>query len=472
MARQLHLLLLLAIIFPVIAYNTDICCELAKEDQAFVEGPDGGVPPSALQTCGQAFVPNTTAALPLYVDYAFCSKRCGGMGRSNISQPSQWAAPVVQFLLPSVIFSLSIPREKIIDTDYAEMFISRRRITNRALQSSIVFLGFIFAWIPVLVDGVLWIMIIVVGAGNMIIGGLYEAVIDASMICLDRGLLILTLLQFRILKFVKALDDIPALDDSSALAMKRELLATLACGNLRLSKNHHSKTKILESIQLPEPEGEKSRSRLLNLIGAQSGFGGAIGSPVLFYLGAFIYTILDLQNDPSDQDSAISLGFGIEWMIIVHVAIISGTLLAANNPSTSSGITGTKHDAMDRHRVLQPEKWYDWLRLSKKTYETEFQPVSIWDRGQNKWEWIESTEAWTDKATKTQFQKDMRFGVCSWIWIFVMAFFLIVIPPAAGGVVAYATPPKGVACRSLSFILYGCGQVNPLRSHTFFSGQS
>jgi hypothetical protein len=52
-------------------------------------------------------------------------------------------------------------------------------------------------------------------------------------------------------------------------------------------------------------------SRLLNLLGAQADFGGAVGSPVLFFLGAFIYTILDLKQDPSSEDSAISLGFGI-----------------------------------------------------------------------------------------------------------------------------------------------------------------
>lgn len=63
-----------------------------------------------------------------------------------------------------------------------------------------------------------------------------------------------------------------------------------------------------------------------------------------------MYNIIDFQNDPSDQDNSISLGFGIEWMIIVHVAIVSGTLLAANNPSTSSGIVGSEHTAMGRSR--------------------------------------------------------------------------------------------------------------------------
>jgi hypothetical protein len=33
---------------------------------------------------------------------------------------------------------------------------------------------------------------------------------------------------------------------------------------------------------------------------------------VLFYLGTFLYTLLSLQSSLSDEDTAISLGFGIE----------------------------------------------------------------------------------------------------------------------------------------------------------------
>ncbi|KAL3427639.1 hypothetical protein PVAG01_01148 [Phlyctema vagabunda] len=276
----------------------------------------------------------------------------------------------------------------------------------------------------------------------MIIGGLYEAVID-----------------FRIIKYVKNLDD-------SNLAVKRELLATLASGNLRLSPRSPSdpKTKILSSLQPTGADPERTRHRLLSLIGAQSSFGGVVGSPVLFYIGAFVYNIIDLQNDPSDQDNAISLGFGIEWMIIVHVAIVSGTLLAANNPSTSSGIVGSEHAAMGRSRnpggdrAPAREGWAQLLGWSK-TYDTNFQPVSIWSRGANKMNWIQDTDAWKNTKTSVAFKESMRFSFLSWFSIFTLAFLLIVIPPASGGVVAWATPPRGIACRSLSFITYGGSQL-------------
>jgi hypothetical protein len=36
----------------------------------------------------------------------------------------------------------------------------------------------------------------------------------------------------------------------------------------------------------------------------------------------------------------------MEWMIIVHVTIVSGCLLASNNHSTSLGIVGGDHEAL------------------------------------------------------------------------------------------------------------------------------
>lgn len=76
------------------------------------------------------------------------------------------------------------------------------------------------------------------------------------------------------------------------------------------------------------------------MINSQHSFGAAFGAPALFYLGAFVCIIIDLKSDPSNLGSAISLAFGIEWMIVVHVAIISRCLLANDNPSTSVGIVG------------------------------------------------------------------------------------------------------------------------------------
>lgn len=97
-------------------------------------------------------------------------------------------------------------------------------------------------------------------------------------------------------------------------------------------------------------------------------------------------------------------------------------------------------------------KYLGW----NKTYDTEFEPVSLWSRGVNKMEWIRQTDAWISEDTS--FQEVMRITWLGWIFkVFLPALSLIAIPPAAGGVVAFFTPPRGIGCRSLSFILYaGC----------------
>jgi len=469
-------LLLIATLFltSILAYDGTTCCELAKSEGAFISP----VPALGNQTCGQSYSTSLSAAMPLYVNYTFCSSKCRGMGLSKFKEPSEWAAPLVQFILPSVIFSMTIPRRKKIEFDY--VFDRRIKITKKGrwlwindfaqLARSMFYFSIIL--FPVFIDTIVWIAVIVVGAGNMLTGGLYEAFLD-----------------YRIVKYVEKMSPLDGDDlDEPKLEMKRELLVTIAAGNLKLDEDKGSpQAMILKSLTIPgvgEPsEGsEKGRSRLLNLLGAQYSFGSAVGSPVLFYLGSFVYTILDLQTNPSSQDAAISLGFGIEWMIIVHVAIVSGCLLASNNPSTSSGIVGSDHEALEESRkdplprvssdrsTLRPpqgpeqrsnrwnRKWIVHKILGwSDAYDTKFQPVSLWSRGSNTRLWIEKSTAW---ANDPDFQDMMKMTGWGWAFkVFFPALMLIAIPPAAGGVVAYYTPPRGVSCRSLSFIVYASCQL-------------
>ncbi len=472
--RRALILIATLCLSSVLAYDGTTCCELAKSEGAFINP----VPAFENQTCGQTYSTSLNAAMPLYVNYTFCSSKCRGMGLSKLKEPSEWAAPLVQFILPSVIFSMTIPRRKKIEFDY--VFDRRIEITKKKrwfwindfaqLARSMVYFSIIL--FPVFIDTIVWIAVIVVGAGNMLTGGLYEAFLD-----------------YRIVRYVEKMNHSGGDDlDETKLEMKRELLVTIAAGNLKLDEDKGSpQAMILQSLTIPgagEPsEGsEKSRSRLLNLLGAQSSFGSAVGSPVLFYLGSFVYTILDLQTNPSSQDAAISLGFGIEWMIIVHVAIVSGCLLASNNPSTSSGIVGSDHEILEESRkhhlprtssdraALRPpqgpeqnsdrwsRKWIVHKILGwSDAYDTKFQPVSLWSRGSNKRLWIEKSKAW---ANDPGFLKLMKITGWGWAFkVFFPALMLIAIPPATGGVVAYFTPPRGLGCRSLSFIVYASCQL-------------
>jgi hypothetical protein len=366
---------------------------------------------------------------------------------------------------------MTIPRRKKISFEYLfdwpKQYVRRSRWSwlNTSIQLAISLTCFSIIIIPVVVDTLIWIFVIVVGAANMLIGGLYEAHLD-----------------YRIVKYIKEMSA-DGNTSEKRLELQRELLVSVVSGNLMLEEGS-PQTTIPRSLTTTDSGDKtrglkKSQSRLLNLLGAQTSFGSAVGSPVIFFLGAFIYTILDLKNDPSSEDAAISLGFGMEWMIIVHVAIVSGCLLASNNPSTSSGIVGGNHVALPKQRrestVLQrvrtfsaisreddsPDDNWEWFCHKilgwSDAYKTEFQPVSLWSRGMNKMKWIRQSKAWAEDEA---FRETMRITPWGWIIkVFIPTLLLIAVPPAAGGVVAYLTPPRGIGCRSLSFIMYGTCQL-------------
>jgi hypothetical protein len=186
---------------------------------------------------------------------------------------------------------------------------------------------------------------------------------------------------------------------------------------------------------------------------------------------------------------------------------MSGCLLAANNPSTSAGIVGSGHEAL--HHPLTPAPTWTttlrpgdssykshkggWERFSRiylgwnNSYDTRFQPVSLWSkspfpdyiflnievsqnfyeatnslhigRGTNKMAWIRESEAYRNPEDDS-FKKLMVITRYGWFFkVFMPTISLVVLPPATGGVVAYFTPPRGLGCRSLSFIVYAFCQV-------------
>ena len=159
-------------------------------------------------------------------------------------------------------------------------------------------------------DSVAWIAVILTLAGPMMLGGLYEAVLD-----------------WKILHYLKS-DTGSQLNEVDAV----ELLITVVSGNLLHTDGDVNPQEEIKDALGGTASNETKRARLLGLVDSQMGYGAIVGAPVVFYLGAFVYTILDLSNNPSDQDAAISLAFGVEWMIIVHVAIIGSCVLATNNP--------------------------------------------------------------------------------------------------------------------------------------------
>ena len=247
-------------------------------------------------------------------------------------------------------------------------------------------------------------------------------------------------------------------DDDAAI----ELLATVVAGNLQHKTNEVDPQAEITDALLNSTDSEAKRTRLLGLVDSQMGYGTIVGAPVVFYLGAFIYTILDLSNKPSDQDAAISLAFGVEWMIVVHVAMVGSCLLATNNPSTASVLVGRQRPRITRIPTAQQLTGHQppgfWQRLLHgdliflgDVHKNRYQPVTLWSRGRNKKQWVQESHAFLNDQNANQ---RLKVGWKPRIIIFTATCVLINLPATAGAVVAWRTPPIGWGCRSLSFVCY------------------
>jgi hypothetical protein len=414
------------------SYSDGTCCALFKDmRQLLVEQNETYLQPTIdTLICGQIFGPNVLPAPNAYIPYRQCAERCEGFDVSKPSEPSTWAAPVVQFILPSIIFSMSIPRRR--------MFMVRFEIGSGFWS----FLAGCALAILTALDTIISVAMTLVLAGPLMVSGLTEAVLD-----------------FRILL---ALENRPGLSRGSKL----RLIITVVCGNLVLREAQTgpvTRSDPLEEIPraLEAASQGSQRGTLLNLLSAQGDFGTLIGAPVVFYLGGFVYTILDLLSKPSVQDAAISLAFGVEWMMIVHVAIVCGCLLASNNPSAASILASEAFPGPTTH-FLPP------------VYDTPFQPVSMLWRGSNKEKWLarlvlhcyhaeprcQGTSCTTpDNEALRTVADDVRVGAGTyWLLIVLPTLVLVSLPPAAGAVVAHQTPPIGWGCRSLTLVSYAGAQ--------------
>jgi hypothetical protein len=157
------------------------------------------------------------------------------------------------------------------------------------------------------------------------------------------------------------------------------------------------------------------------------------------------------------------------WMTIPHISIVSGCLLAGNNPNTLAGITPPRE-------MLQPvpDKSGFWPSLAKPllnvidravglTYDAKYKPAWMWNRGRSKREWLLRLCAEFRGHDRQDFlpalKKEISMGWLDWLTVSFFAFLLFFIPCMFGFLVAFYTPQIGLSCRSMTFLMYGCAQT-------------
>ena len=421
------------------------CCERAKNLSAFIAT---GVPQSNY-TCGQEFSPTQSPAPDLAVNLTWCYEYCGRYALYPVKETNAWALPLVTFILAAVTFSMAIPRRLSIHTSHSSLPWLPWKLIPRLLIS------LIRDAVILTLDTVFWVFAIMTAPASFILSGLFEVIID-----------------YKVTRYIPKRHGPYQLADAQVV----ELLTLVLAGNLSIEgipdsvKPQEELKQRLTMDSSKDQERENIGVRLSDILDGQVPFSTAVGAPVFLYIGSFIYSIITLSGSKGDKNTARALAFGIWWMIIVHVTIVSGCLLASNNPSSASIIYPKKRvpfgqirerfTLVDTQLAIEDKcqaKIEACLRLFSLTYNNRYEPVWMWTRGKNKALWLRETDTW--KEEPPIFREQMKLSAWGWLNLIVGSYFLVLLPCALAFWIEYTTPPVGVVCRALTILVYAVCQL-------------
>ncbi|KAK7449504.1 hypothetical protein Landi51_05928 [Colletotrichum acutatum] len=502
------------------------------------------------------------------VQYEWFIDHCPGWSLSDKSNLNAWLHSLSGFLVPAVVFCLSVPRRR-------KLHVPRHLFTADigGIKSIIpAILGAIIAGLIVTVDTIIWLSICFAFAGPMILSGLYEAFLDnrvleflknriyASHLTLDMRCRCLMLVLIGNLDLAlgpegfsasstvvrrgspqrsdeeaggsgadSAPDDRPPPSGSSdAPSMGTELRrrgsgrssrpsasvpqinaddTQAARGVTRQSTNdlvaspwRHMENLLYDlrlyddddlsrqrsprqrakrfmtpgqreyTIQKPRPSSQetdhniiKTKTRLRTMLHCQYSFGSIVGAPVIFFLGGFIFSFLTSLDELGDENIAESIAFGSWYMIIPHIAIISGLLLAGNNPNILEGVLATERE---KEKPEDPYPVFGFLPFDL-VYPSCYKVAWQWQRGHTKKLWIEQLLSVYSTTTDVEFpghrgiDGDMKYlrskttlSLLDWFVLLFLTLLLVGIPYLFAFMLAYFTPQIGLSCRSLTFLVY------------------
>lgn len=233
-----------------------------------------------------------------------------------------------------------------------------------------------------------------------------------------------------------------------------------------------------QHVELPRPwtlatEGHiaRTKTRLRTMLQCQYSFGSVVGAPVIFFLGGFFFAFFLSLDSLGDEDIAESIAFGSWYMIIPHIAIVSGLLLAGNNPSILEGVFATERDDQADADSATTRLLFGLLRF-ELVYPSCYKVAWQWLRGHTKKEWIDQllrtygrrfnviyTGQVDDDGDLEELRARTSLSPLDWFLVLSLTFLLLGVPFVLAFVTAFFTPQVGLSCRSLTFTVYLCLQV-------------
>ncbi len=148
--------------------------------------PPDTTPESILQgdqfPCTAVYNGNRTGAQVVRSSFQWCNSMCPGWQISQSKKLQQWVGPMVAFILPSLVFCLSIPRRRKLEVSDS-LFMPRLDNTWSFFMTP---LRFLIATAIVSTDTLIWLCLCFAFAGPMILSGVFEAFLDSRILSFVR----------------------------------------------------------------------------------------------------------------------------------------------------------------------------------------------------------------------------------------------------------------------------------------------
>ena len=428
------------------------------------------------------------------VPYSFCHQNCGGWSRTESSKTNDWVGPLVDYILPTVVFCYTIPRRR-------SIIIPNKLFPANSIMkfpgNLTMFYKLPIAALLILLDTVQWLLTCVIMSAPMLFSGLLEAQLDSRILKYlgevknlsprKRAHLLLVILignldedpAWRHSKtFISMLDD--DLDATSELRQQvssPEVKLPIPKPLLQFQPVLNGTTKYTDEIQhrLTAQLYNKTVGRqLTSLLESQASFGTSVGIGILFFLSSFFYSIESIRDNWGDayviylalsrgvadllySRTGHSLAFGCFWMTIGHIAVVAGVLLAGNNPSAweaatieseeeqqllpwqrsrsspaAANINRWSSNTLPRRRLSLPPAIKDkWYR---SIFSSQYMTAWMWNRGSTKAMWIAKlSEEYPQLDLQRNILKINSFDLI--VKLAVWTGFLFFIPAFLGGMV-------------------------------------
>lgn len=266
-------------------------------------------------------------------------------------------------------------------------------------------------------------------------------------------------------------DDDPDRGISPRQFSRRHRLSLCQDAAVCTDETHFERLQPRPRTALVKREIRKTKTRLRTMLNCQYSFGSMVGAPVVFFLGGFIFALVQSLQSFGNEDIALALAFGQWYMTIPHIAIISGLLLAGNNPNILEGVVATQR------QEKEVDITFAGLRFGL-AYPSCYKVAWQWHRGHNKKLWIDkllqtySPHKACFKSTdpdESYFIRDMEqlrrrttLSPLDWFLVLFLVALLVGVPFFLAFITAFYTPQIGLSCESFTFLIYACSQLGQI----------